>query len=669
MIFGTKKYSKSGRLRFGSTILVDDLKEELVDTISSYKRSKSMIFIGFSFVILKLFTGNGLGLILGSTLFLFMYLFEKSMVYFQITKYRMLILKEYAYPRLIRFFAYVFLAISAQCILRLFYPLDVIDKDANLSLIVFMMQWMHVLPVLQVQYQTYITENYSFLYMFDSILTGLIYLFFGTLFYNMKYEFEEIHLSQIHEELVDLKRENSSNRIIIFVFSLIITMQIIFKEFNLLYMMFLLVIYRYVPRKVVAEFSLKSGSGVNLVRKHILHQNEFSRFSNLTATIFGWNYQSDNKNKFFPQNIIPEDSASFYETGLRASLLDSFSQANKIGLVVSTGINSLVVASLIRFAIRNHLNRYLVIFGIAIGLVIISASIFQILALLGSIQYTVQPEEILMIGNSFIARYIEPKMWIMRGENLRGSRYQTAQRDKVVQYSQAHGLVIHWQRLTIYLGFFVGAIIVIAWSSIGGLNFNNAIYILPFIVNVSFAFILEKAARELGFFILLGYVFWIAFYFNYYRIYGSFRPQISLDLPNQDSIQIILKNYEDQQNASVQLTKCLINTSRSPRRFSEGRPGTFILEIGLVSNTSDHDIILEFGMQRFHFLIKRGMVNPLLIESLAVSGEIGVPQLQIILRELDQESVLNYDLRKTGETKINVGSSLIVAVKVLQELN
>ena len=87
MIFGTKKYSKTGRLRFGSSIFVDDLNEELVDTISSYKRDKSMIFIGFSFVILKLFTGNGLGLILGSSLFLSMYLIEKRMVYFQITKY------------------------------------------------------------------------------------------------------------------------------------------------------------------------------------------------------------------------------------------------------------------------------------------------------------------------------------------------------------------------------------------------------------------------------------------------------------------------------------------------------------------------------------------------------------------------------------------------------
>lgn len=670
MILSGKKYSSKGRIRYGSSLFINDSNEEISDSIRGYSRNASIKYILFLLIVLKVITGNVVGLLVAISLFYVTYLLSVRNLHIQFTKERLLVISEFRYQRAVYVLGYVFLGISIYVSLNFLFPNYSNSLEYSLRIIEFLFNFFHFLPVFYVVYSQVIIFYKTLLIRLDSLITFIVYLFYGIQFLKMKYYFQEIHYSHVSEEIIKLKNDRNPILLPFIILTTIYAEVILFGGFNLVTTLIFATIYVYSTNRTIAKLSLFGSYGRILLDGVHLLPTEFFRTTRATASIFGWEHQGNYSSRPFPYNVIPKEVASLYETGLRASTLDAFKQANGIGLVFSGFMNVFVILLLFKFAYENNQSAIPTIIFICIGLIVISYLVWQIATQFAKYQYKVQREESLMVGKNFIGRYIEPNLWIIRGSKLEGTRLQRGVKTRAVRYDRTRGLLIAWQSVSLNILLISLIIITGIWIQLGGLNLENIVYIFPFVFDQSLDFITNKASAELGFFILFGYLFWGILYFNYPKFYARSRPQLFLEMQYPVSIPIILRNFKEHQDASIQFTKCLINSSRPSRRKTIGRPGNFQLQILLRSVTlqdkelENHILTFKFGetenLGESVILGDYPSIKLALINRLRVSGELGFPRLIIDMNISGLK--YNYNLKETYDLEINSVNDLNLSI-------
>ncbi|MCE7734690.1 MAG: hypothetical protein GPJ54_07430 [Candidatus Heimdallarchaeota archaeon] len=670
MILSGKKYSSKGRIRYGSSLFIDDSDEQITDSIRGYTRNSSIKYVLILLIILKLVTGNVIGLFVAIFVFYTTYILSVRNLHIQFTNERLLVISEFRHQRLVYMLGYVSLGISFYVLLNFIFP-KYYNSSYNLQIIEFFFEFFHFLPVFYVVYSQIIIFYESILIRLDSLITFIVYFVYGIQFLKMKYHFQEIHYSHVTEEIIKLKKDRNPILLPFIILTSIYAQVILFNGFSLVTSLIFAVIYVYATNRTIAKLSLFGSYGKPLLDNVHLLPTEFFRTTRATASIFGWEHQGNYYSRPFPYNVIPKEVASNYETGLRASTIDALKQANGIGLVFSGFTNLFVILLLFKFAFENNREALPTVILICVGLILISYLVWQITSQFAKYQYKAQAEESLMIGRNFIGRYIEPNLWIVRGSKLEGTRLQRGVKTRTVRYDRTRGLQISWQSISLNVLIILLIIITGIWIQLGALNIGNFVYIFPFVIDQSLNFINDKASAELGFFILAGYVFWAILYFNYPKYYARSRPQLFLEMQYPRSIPIILKNFKEHQDASIQFTKCLINSSRPMRRKTKGRPGIFQLQI-LLESIELHDKELSNHVLSFFFgeiqskgesviLGDYGSIKLALIDQLRVSGELGFPRL--LINTNITGSKFNSKLEETFDLEINGENKLIISVE------
>lgn len=670
MILSGKKYSSKGRIRYGSSLFIDDSDEKITDSIRGYTRNSSIKYVLFLLVILKLITGNAIGLFVAFFVFYTTYILSVRNLHIQFTSKRLLVISEFRYQRLTYILGYMYLGVSFYVLLNFIFP-KYYNSTYNLQIIEFFFEFLHFLPVFYVVYSQIILFYESTLIRLDSLISFIVYFFYSIQFLKMKYHFQEIHYSHVTEEIIKLKKDRNPILLPFIVITSIYAQIILFDGVNLVTSLIFAVIYVYATNRTIAKLSLFGSYGRTLLDSVHLLPTEFFRTTRATASIFGWEHQGNYYSRPFPYNVIPKEVASNYETGLRASTIDALKQANGIGLVFSGFTNLFVILLLFKFAFENNTEAIPTVILICIGLILISYLVWLIASQFTKYQYKVQREESLMIGRDFIGRYIEPNLWIVRGSKLEGTRLQRGVKTRTVRYDRTRGLLISWQSVSLNIFLIIIIILTVIWIQLGALNIGNIVYIFPFVIDQSLNFITDKASAELGFFIIAGYVFWAILYLNYPKFYARSRPQLFLEMQYPRSIPIILKNFKEHQNASIQFTKCLINSSRPKRRKTKGRPGIFQLQI-LLESIELHNEELKNHMLSFSFgeIESKGesvnlgdyrSIKLALINRLRISGELGFPRLLINTNVKGLK--FNYKLKDTYDLEINSENILVISIE------
>ncbi|MHA2250836.1 MAG: hypothetical protein ACXAD7_10750 [Candidatus Kariarchaeaceae archaeon] len=676
MYIHKKQFTRRGHFRFGSTIFVNDIYEELIDSITGQKRQANLLFVASLLILINFFLSNFFGILITALLFYVAYFISIQDVEIAFTHNRLLQSTSYRYPNWVRIIgALLFIFAILPFLQFLNFIQDI--HSYNLRIMEDIFQWLGFRNFVYYRYSSFVSNNIDLLGNTDAILMALFYIWFGFQFLVLRYDFQEIHYSHVSEQLVSLGKNIEfifSTLFILFSISMIALMQ----NVSILTLVVLLIIYRYLPRKTVANISLIGVSGRILVNTIQILPREFRKCYSTTASIFGWIPQGDYSTRAFPYNLVPREVASLYETGLRASLIPALKQGNLLGLIISSIINIAVIGILFNFALNHNKQSLRTVYFVSLGLIGTSAILWLLLNGINRYRYIFQPEEALMIGNGFVSRYIEPSIWILKGSGLEGTRVQRGVSRRLIRYDKTRGLIIAWRRFTIYLILLFITLLILIWESVGGLNFSTAIYIFPFIFNESLEFLSNKANAELSFFSIIGYIFWILLVINYPRVYAISRPQLFLEMQYPALAPIILKGFEDHQDASVQFTKCLIESSRPNRRKSKGRPGLFKINVYLSKVENDvyldqFELSFQFGISDRNsqaFIIQSREFVPedtLIMEQLKVSAETGYPRLLIkIFRQMvnEEKLLVHGSILELKPKKLNV-----VHLKTLDNLH
>ncbi|MHA2028334.1 MAG: hypothetical protein ACW99Q_03000 [Candidatus Kariarchaeaceae archaeon] len=671
MIISGRKYSSKGSIRYGSSIFINDSYEKISDSLRGYTTDGSIKYVLLLLIILKFIAGNGIGMILAFTIFYVTYLITVRNLQLQFTDERLLIISEYRYQRAVYSLGWVFIGISLYSTLNFLFPNYTKWLQTGLQIMEFIFEFFGFLPVFFVAYSQTILSNKDPLIRLDSLVTFVVYFFYGVQFLKMRYHFHEIHYSHVSEQIIKVKRRRSSFITPLIIITALSSQLILFGKFDFMTSLIFFTIFLYTSSGKVASLSLFGSYGRTLIEDVNLPPEEFFRTTRATASIFGWEHQGNYNSRPFPYNVIPKEVASHYETGLRASTIDALKQANNLGLVLSGFINTFVIILLLNFAYNKNQDAIPTVIFIGIGLIFISYLVWQIASQFTRYQYKLQREESLMIGRNFIGRYIEPNLWIIRGNKLEGTSLRRGVKNRTVSYDKTRGLLISWQSLTVNIFLIIMIVLTIIWIQLGGLNLENVYYIFPFVFDLSLNFLSNKLSAELGFFILAGYLFWGVLYFNYPKYYARSRPQLFLEMHYPASIPIILKNFKEHRDASIQFTKCLINASRPPRRKTKGRPGTFLLKVVLVSieltdkSLENHMLSFEFGENKNKgesvVLGDYGSIKFLLIDGLRVSGELGFPRLSTSMSVTGD--LLNASTKMDFDLEINLNNTLTISIK------
>lgn len=668
MILSGKKYSHKGRIRFGSKLFIDDKREKIIDSIRGYSRNTSILYVMFFLIILKTITGNGIGIITVVLLFYFTYILSVRNIHIQFTDERLLVISEFRHPRAVNTIGYIFLGASVYTLLNFIFPGYSSFLKYGSQIMESIFTFIGFLPIFFIAYSDFIKLYETELIRVDSLISFFIYLFHGIQFLKMKYHFSEIHYSHISEEIIKLKKEKNAVFTPIIIVTAILSQIILFQGLNFITSLLFLTVYLYSSNLTIAQISFFGSYGRSLLRNISLSPSEFFRATRATASIFGWEHQGNYYSRPFPYNVIPEEVASFYETGLRASTIDALKEANSIGLVLSGFINLFVLVLLFKFAFENNKAATSSVALIGLGLIVISFLVWQIANQFMNYQRKFQREESIMIGRNFVGRYIEPNLWIMRGSKLEGTSLRRGVKKRIISYDKTRGLSVSWQSLSLNLILVMTVILTIVWIQLGGLNITNAIYIFPFLFDQSLNFLSNKASAELGFFIVAGYLFWALLYLNYPKYYARSRPQLFLEMQYPSSVPIILRNFKDHQEASKEFTRCLINSSRPTRRKTTGRPGAFLMNVILKSiellDKTLNKRVLYFEFGKLHIrgedliLGDYKLIRLQLIKRLRLSAELGFPRLKINViingEKLEIIHTQEYDLEKNYENQINI---------------
>ncbi|MHA2170526.1 MAG: hypothetical protein ACXAB7_11590 [Candidatus Kariarchaeaceae archaeon] len=649
MFLASKKYSRKGRYRYGSAVFVDDVNEELIEVISGQKKKIALLLIILFETALKLISSDIIGLIYITIILYLAYYSTIQNVHMSFTKHRMLMVEEYRYPRIVMMIGILLIISSLIALIRVLIHPEVFFSNLNLRIVESILYSIGLRNFVFYRYNIFISNNLSDLNIIDNSINTLILFWLGIHYIRSRYSFQEVHYSHISEQLISVNQDASFIvTSLFFIFS--ISLIIISQTFNLVIVLAMFITYRYLPENQVSNLSLFGFSGRNIVSKIQIPPPEYRKLTLTTASIFQWTPQGDYSSRPFPYNIIPNEVASHYETGLRASIIPALKQGNKVGLAISSIINILVILGLLNFALnynKQSLSAVLLLTLIIIGF---SAAIWFFLNFLNRYRLILQSEEALMIGQGFIGRYIDPALWILKGSHIEGTRVQRGVSQRLIRFDKTKGIIIAWRRLSLYIILLIISSFLAIWISLGGLNPTNVWFIFPFLFDRSLEFLSDKANAELSFFILAGYAIWIILYLNYPRIYAFSRPQLFLEIQYPVTIPIILKDFVDHQDASIELSKTIVYSSRPRRRGSIGRPGCFTIDIFITKMEIPEKILNRFYGFYFEFgdmlsmsktFVFRSLINSkderrTLFNYLRVSAEAGYPRVPVSIVLLDQ---------------------------------
>lgn len=630
--------NKHGRSRLGSSIFIDGKVENIKDTITGSSKQSFVLYSMIIIMFVKFLSANVEGLIYGFILYYILYFSSVVETSLTFTDKRVLSITKYRYPRIIRILGIFLIGWVVVSILKIYNSNLLITSENRFLFMEWLFNTLNILPIFFHQYVLFLENNGRVLLGLDILISVSINLWTAINFRKISYNFSEVNFSQISDQLITQTKRSATNRLIGLHILEIILLIFVFKIMSLFFLIIVLLLHLAIPKTLFSDLNFFGQSGRKILPMLSVEQVDFHKVNRITSELFKLGkYESDGN---YPLNLIPNEVASFYETGLQASLSSALNQGNLLGGLVAIIINIFVIVDLFIFALNYNITTLLDVIGITIGLLVGNVAFWFFLKFIGKIQIRFQREEILMIGQGFISRWNQPNLWIIKGDKLEGKRNKKKRRQKLLHYDRSSGITIAWKTILIIFVLGLSSTIVLFWISVGALNISRIVFIFPFLFNLGLNFLTIKANAELSFFMVSSFVLWVVIYYLYPRFYANSRPQLVFDLEHLSTLSVILKDQEDHLDAINQFAKCIIFSSRSERRGTNGRPGYFNLEIYLVGYVNESDssnIMIEFGENRRKSKIidisNSFEKSELLMDNLLISAESGFPQFTMKIND------------------------------------
>jgi len=662
----SKRYTEKGTDRFGSAIFIDDLQENRVDSVSGYKRNQAVLIGLIILTIVKFLTANIIGIIVVLPLYLVMYFYTLRVIQLHYTEHRILIETEYEHQKLARIFASLLVVVSVFEIIEMIFPIIPTAVDFRLSRMGEIFGYLHLYDNRFFLYQRFIRGTYDVLQFYDTISTILISLWIAYQLGLITYDLTEINQNHVSEQLLKIKSINSLRGILLLLATIILTQHFLLTRFSLLFVLLAIALYQFVPRDGIIFLSLTGPSNRVLESNIAIKSNQTANLTRTTAITFGWKTQHNQLKQQFPENLVPREVASIFNTGLQTYSETAYRQANILGAIISTITNLIIIIALIRYVIISKVDAFDAIFYIAIGLLGLSVLIFAAFEMVNTIRTVIRSEEKLLIGEGFVGRSIRNSLWIVKGSSMEGTTVQQGNSKKLIRYDRARGLIIEWERFTLLIIISVIVIIIGIWDYIGAINLRVLPLVFPSLINFGVEFIENKAQAELEYFIILGYITWTLVIFLYPRYYARSRPSLFLDMEYASFEPILLKDFKEHQDASIQFTKSLVHSSSNRRRNRPIRPGTIMVEITISGQigVAGH-LIVTAGQNRIEKRVSVPLEEPcILFENLITSGLKGYTEVPFYIElyvepdELVFSTTLHCQMLYTSEVteKVDLGS-------------
>jgi hypothetical protein len=495
------------------------------------------------------------------------------------------------------------------------------------------------------QFLLLVEPNLELISRIDYSITLIINFWFIMQFASINYEFREINHGQISEQLVNRTRKTDIFSLTGVIFLYLLVQFFVIARFLFFLPLMFYFIYQLIPRGQIIKYSIFGPLSRPLISNLEIRFQDYIHLERITAATFGWTVGSTNLNQAFPFTLIPSEVGSIYQTGLTASLGPALKQANYIGLVISTLINIIVTISLIRFAILYVPTQLYFVLLLGAGLLVLSVVVYFILKVVNYIRIEFQQDEALIIGSSFLGRYVGNSLWIISGNKIQGTSVQRGGGQPIFRYDKIRGLQIGYQRIVIISTLLIITITISFWNLAGAINLSSLLILAPFFFNLGVDFLIEKSTADLSFFLISGYVLWGLILIIYPRLYARNNPTLYLDLQSVNITPIILKDFVEHQDASLDFTKSLISSSRPKRRRTTGRPGWFDLQLSIIeANTSlTKELNFKLGPHQRTYLVQLSQESDLpleIVEKIRVSGMRGYPSIQIIIIDEDKQETI-----------------------------
>ena len=648
MFSDVMKYNRHGRTRYASAVLINNEKEEIVETIDGVSRQYFVFKVMLILLFIKVLSANFFGFIVSFLLFLTLFFVSTLRIKLIFTKKRLLKVTEFKYPLLIRPFGIVLFIWSIYSLFKGLFPEYIIGLDIGLNYFYSLFQMLGLSESTYLNYEKFYYHYKPFLIRTEAFVSLFINFYIALNFYFISYSFTEIHHKKITELLISMKQPLSFTKAIILIFALI-SLVLIFNGFNIFVLGLLIALNIYFPGTDMGELQLYSRSGRKLHTSIILHKAEHKQFTRITGAIFGWSTPKSMDVNNFPRDVIPDTVASHYETGLQASLGDALDIGNKIGAFIAIVINIFVTIALFRFAFIYNPEAMSTVFGVLIIQIMSIIVIWMMIKQFSRIRVNMQRHEKLIIGSDFVSRYQSKNLWIIKSNQLAGKQSRKRFIDLFYQYDRVSGLTIAWYKIGLYSILLIIVTILAYWVSIGALNVTKVLLIFPFLFDLGFEFLTQKLSAELNFFIISSFVLWILIYSLFPRLYSNTRPQFIVKSEHLSRIPIILKNHSNLEDASVQFSKSLIYSLQLKHKDKLQWPGYFIVDmvleaINLGPEVKFNKILLEFGDNRRKAQLidtskHKDIIGKIILTNLSVSAEFGYPSIETRISIIGDDGV------------------------------
>jgi hypothetical protein len=648
MFSDVMKYNRHGRTRFASAVLINNEKEQIVETVEGVSRQYFVFTAMLILLFIKILSANFFGFILSFLLFLTIFFGSTLRVKLIFTKRRLLKVSEFRYPLIIRTFGIILFIWTIYSLFKGLFPAYIPGLDLGLNYFYSLFQMLGISESTYFNYENFYYQYKPFLIRTEAFISLFVNFYIALNFYFISYSFTEIHHKKITELLISIKQPLSFPKAIILLFALI-SLILIFNGFNIFVIALLIALNYYFPGSDMGVLQLYSKSGRKLHTSIILPKAEFKQFTRTIGAIFGWSTHKSMEVKNFPSDIIPNTIASHYDTGLQASLSNALNYGNKLGALIAIVTNIVVSIALFRFAFTYNSEALPTVLGILLAQVLSIIIVWLILKQFSKIRVNMQQNEKLIIGSDFVGRYLPDNLWIIKSNQLAGKQSRNRFIDSFYRFDRVSGLTIAWQKITIYAILFFITAILAYWVSIGALNVRSVFLIFPFLLDLGFEFLTQKLSAELNFFIISSFVLWIIIYSLFPRFYSNTRPQFIVKSEHLSRIPVIFKNHSDLEDASVQFSKSLINSSQLKHKEMIPWPGYFIIDMVLKGvewgdAVEFHTILLEFGENRrkaqsIEIVNYKGLLGKVILSNLSVSAEFGYPSIETRVSIIGEDGV------------------------------
>ncbi|MCY3412542.1 MAG: hypothetical protein INQ03_12965 [Candidatus Heimdallarchaeota archaeon] len=673
MFTNIRPLNRYGRERNTSAVFIDRARETLVDTITGEERLNWILSTGSILILVKLLSGNLQGLIFTIVCFYGLYLASCVQTVFTFTESRVISIRKFEYPRLVRIFGIIFLVVTFITFFSFFSVITEEIIESRLQILASIFHLLDVLPLLSLQYFNFFTTNFSFIRLFDLSLSILINLWLGLFLLNINYQFKEVNYSQISDSLMKRSTRSSIQRSIL-LHLLILVLILATGQISLINLFWIFLIQLWLPKHQISVISFYGHSGRAVLPKLYFENYQYHRIVRVCSKLFNWGMNESGEN--FPLDVIPMDVVSNYETGLRASLGSALNRGNILGMFIGLIINIVVIYRLFNFAYTFNRSTLPTVWGVMFFIIIAIIIFFFFLRLIDKVIIRLQKEESLMIGNGFIGRWRDPNLWIIKGDKLEGKRNKKNTLQDIFSYERTTGFNIAWRTVIFVSTLIIFALFILFWISVGALNVSKAVYVLPFLFGLGLDFLSTKANYELGFFIVSSFVVWILIYYLYPRRYAASRPKLVFSIEHMANLTVIMKNQEDLEDAMKQFSQCIITTSRPDRRKTPGRPGSFLIKAELLNFWSSRERLIQFQIgqnNRYSAVIPMNDVGSdkevTLLDDIRVSGQSGMPKVSMCTYVKRQEELIQvheevFELEQTESIRsIIINPELSITIK------